>query len=321
MRTLFTLAVAVWPAAALFGQAALQEPPDFPNVYPGPGVLRPGTSPCFLLASGAIVPGDVDWVQVTLPRASLQTVVDLDFPTGGGSSAASSLLVFVAGGATFFGNADNNGPNDNFCGLGSASVPVGSTLDSAIALGATPRNAVVHIGITGAGDAGFSGMHSKTFTYNLWVYVVPGPCVANSDCYDGVGCTVETCVLPGGTCLNTPSNALCDDGSFCDGVEICDATLGCQAGTPPNCDDSIGCTADVCSDAANACLHTPDDAACDDGAFCNGAETCVAGLGCLVGMPPDCDDGVPCTVDSCDAALNTCVHTPLDALCDDGTVC
>jgi hypothetical protein len=33
----------------------------------------------------------------------------------------------------------------------------------------------------------------------------------------------------------------------------------------------------------------------------------------------ECDDGVPCTVDTCDAGV--CRHTPDDAQCDDGNVC
>ena len=51
---------------------------------------------------------------------------------------------------------------------------------------------------------------------------------------------------------------------------------------------------------------------CDDGLFCNGAETCdVAGGTCLAGTPPTCSDGNTCTADSCDAAANACVHTPI----------
>jgi hypothetical protein len=320
MRLLFALFVAVGPAATLLAQPALQEPPEFPNAFPGPGVLRPGGSSCFQLASGAIVPGDVDWIQVTIPRASLQTVIDVDFPAGGGSAAASSLLAFVVGGASGFNNSDGNGVNDNYCGLGSTSVPVGSTSDSALSLGATPRNAVINIGITGAGDGGFSGLHNRTFNYDVWVYVVPGPCLANSDCYDGVGCTVEAC-LPGGVCVNTPDDGLCADGSFCNGAEVCDAALGCQAGAPPDCNDDVDCTLDACSDAAAACLHTPDQAACDDGYFCNGAEVCDATFGCLAGAAPDCDDGVACTADMCDENASACLHTPQDAACDNGNVC
>ena len=63
------------------------------------------------------------------------------------------------------------------------------------------------------------------------------------------------------------------------------------------------------------------DEDCDDGAFCNGPETCDAALTCQPGTPPVLDDGVDCTVDSCDEATDTILHEPLDAYCDDGNEC
>jgi len=64
------------------------------------------------------------------------------------------------------------------------------------------------------------------------------------------------------------------------------------------------------------------DADCDDGVFCNGAETCDTATGiCQAGTPPDCDDGVVCTVDTCDEVNDECVNTPDDASCGDGNVC
>ena len=63
------------------------------------------------------------------------------------------------------------------------------------------------------------------------------------------------------------------------------------------------------------------NADCDDGIFCNGAETCNAGF-CMNGTPPTCDDWVACTVDSCDATSDACVNTPDDFACpDDGLFC
>jgi hypothetical protein len=52
------------------------------------------------------------------------------------------------------------------------------------------------------------------------------------------------------------------------------------------------------------CTGNPD---CDDGLFCNGAETCVTGT-CQAGTPPNCDDGVACTTDSCNEASDACEH-------------
>jgi len=56
------------------------------------------------------------------------------------------------------------------------------------------------------------------------------------------------------------------------------------------------------------------DAECDDGLFCTGEESCVAGL-CEDGAPPRCDDGIDCTVDVCDESAASCVSRPSD---DDG---
>jgi hypothetical protein len=53
------------------------------------------------------------------------------------------------------------------------------------------------------------------------------------------------------------------------------------------------------------CTTNPD---CDDGLWCNGAETCVTG-NCQSGTPPNCDDGVACTTDSCNEAADACEHT------------
>ena len=68
------------------------------------------------------------------------------------------------------------------------------------------------------------------------------------------------------------------------------------------------------------------DGDCDDGQFCNGAETCnLTTFTCQPGTPPSCDDGIACTVDVCDPLANGgaggCVHTPDHAFCDDLVAC
>ncbi len=152
---------------------------------------------------------------------------------------------------------------------------------------------------------------------------VDGACQAGSapDCDDGVPCTVDGCDEEADACSHSPDDAVCDDGLWCNGAETCDAGAGCQAGTAPDCDDGVACTVDGCDEEADACSHSPDDAVCDDGLWCNGAETCDAGAGCQAGTAPDCDDGVACTVDSCDEEADACEHAPDDGLCDDGDAC
>lgn len=65
-------------------------------------------------------------------------------------------------------------------------------------------------------------------------------------------------------------------------------------------------------------------AACSDGIFCNGAETCDPETGaCLSGTPEDCDDEDECTLDSCDTATDACAHvkTPRDDDADGWDAC
>jgi hypothetical protein len=150
-----------------------------------------------------------------------------------------------------------------------------------------------------------------------------GTCAAGTppSCSDGIACTVDVCNTTTDQCEHTPNNGACSNGLFCDGDEVCDAALGCKPGAPPNCDDGIACTVDACDEAADTCTHTANNAACSDGLFCNGAETCHPTNGCQPGTPPNCNDGVPCTVDACDEAADTCTHTPANSLCSDGLFC
>lgn len=150
-----------------------------------------------------------------------------------------------------------------------------------------------------------------------------GTCVAGTapNCNDGVACTADSCNEATDSCDNEPSDAACSDSKFCTGLETCDPVDGCQAGTPPSCSDGIACTTDACSEILDACTHSANNAACSDGQFCNGAETCDLVAGCQAGTPPNCNDGVDCTVDSCNEAGDACVNAPSDAACGDGAFC
>jgi Proprotein convertase P-domain len=153
---------------------------------------------------------------------------------------------------------------------------------------------------------------------------VAGNCQAGAvvNCDDGIACTTDACNEPSGTCSNTPDNAVCDDGLACNGAETCDVFLDCQAGAVVNCDDGVACTADACNEPSGTCSNAADDAVCDDGLFCNGAETCDAVLDCQAGVAINCDDGVACTDDSCNEATQTCDNVANDLNCpDDGLFC
>jgi cysteine-rich repeat protein len=139
-------------------------------------------------------------------------------------------------------------------------------------------------------------------------------------CDDGVACTDDSCDEVNYQCSNAVNDGACDDRLFCNGVETCDAVLGCQPGTAPDCDDGVACTDDICDEVNDWCANMANYGACDDGLFCNGAETCDAVLGCQAGTAP-CDDGVACTDDSCDEVNDQCSSTADDGACDDGLFC
>jgi len=138
---------------------------------------------------------------------------------------------------------------------------------------------------------------------------------------DGVACTVATCAPDRDAIIHVPDNRLCDDGLFCNGAEVCDASAGCGAGSLPQIDDGIACTLDSCDESADQIVHQPDHTQCDDGLFCNGAELCRLGLGCEGGEAVVPDDGIRCTIDACDEVLDRTTHVADSSLCDDGQYC
>jgi hypothetical protein len=98
------------------------------------------------------------------------------------------------------------------------------------------------------------------------------------DCSDGIACTIDSCNEVSDVCVNTPDNSYCGDGLWCNGEEICDATLGCLAGTPVECGDGNECTTDSCNEVIDACEYTnvADNTPCTGGVCCSG--TCELGV-------------------------------------------
>jgi hypothetical protein len=109
------------------------------------------------------------------------------------------------------------------------------------------------------------------------------------------------------------SDAECDDGCFCNGVEACSAET-CVAGGEP-CADDVECTVNACLEETDRCFTMPNHRLCSDGNECNGAEVCApdgpSETGCEPAASPECNDESTCTFDTCDAELG-CVFTPRD---------
>lgn len=110
---------------------------------------------------------------------------------------------------------------------------------------------------------------------------IGGPCNDDAQCDDTIACTVDTCDMSILRCRHNPDDASCQNGVFCDGVERCDAKLGCRLGVPVACSDGDVCTIDTCVEATGKCEQVLRDA---DG---DGAPDghCIAN--------GDCDDNNP----------------------------
>jgi hypothetical protein len=175
-------------------------------------------------------------------------------------------------------------------------------------------------------------------------------------CDDGNACTTgDSC--SGAACKG--ATTVCDDGNACT-IDVCSPVAGClvfAAANGQSCPgDGVACTVDTCQDGT--CNHVLDvghclidgqclqsgagvttqpclacdplqtqtgwspaiAAVCTDDNVCTTADQCVAGS-CVGQVAVACDDGNPCSLDSCDPVTG-CTALPInDAVCDDGEVC
>ncbi|MEC9073471.1 MAG: hypothetical protein VX938_13855, partial [Myxococcota bacterium] len=176
------------------------------------------------------------------------------------------------------------------------------------------------------------------------------PCAADSDCdgpWEAVdSCSTPACDLLAGLCVLI----LSEDGTSCDDSDVCTSASSCDGGTcigdieEPCADDGNPCTDDVC-DPTYGCQYLDNKKTCDDGDLCTTEDLCGVGVcrgvptvcpgegcfcdpdsgGCVCPIPcepTDCDDGNPCTADTCDP-VDGCLHSPTDEgePCDDGDAC
>ncbi|NOZ88291.1 MAG: hypothetical protein GXP49_18930, partial [Deltaproteobacteria bacterium] len=160
---------------------------------------------------------------------------------------------------------------------------------------------------------------------------VEGTCAVDADCVPTEACKVGSCIENNGNHSCSYDNA--DDHTVCDDGDPCSSKSECQGGfcvgIEAKCDDGLSCSVDNCNPSNGECSHTQAGASecyvevggegqcVPDGGHPQGqCSTCVSGT-----IQAGCDDGVGCTVDSCNASTNSCVNTPNNALCDDNSIC
>ena len=138
-------------------------------------------------------------------------------------------------------------------------------------------------------------------------------------CDDGNPCTKDACDVAAGCTQTADDGAPCDDDNPCTQGDVC-AGGGCQAGVPKTCDSGNPCVLAKCDLKTGKCAFedATDGAVCDDGDACSDKDACAKGT--CKGQPKSCDDGNPCTSDSCDKAKG-CVAAPKPGPCDDGDPC
>ena len=144
-------------------------------------------------------------------------------------------------------------------------------------------------------------------------------CTADSECDDGVECTVDECDAEG-HCGSTPDNSQCAYLEYCHPENGCIPT-GDECKVDSDCDDDVGCTDDTCviaSGGDNYCTNEPDDSYCESDNPCIEGETCSAVTGCIEGTEKECPQTTaPCMESVCNPLNGECEDVYEDGADDD----
>ena len=181
-----------------------------------------------------------------------------------------------------------------------------------------------------SGNATLGRILFSSLALVAFVTLVDSPAVAACRS-NGASCTHDSHCCPGYLC---GSGSRCQKGCRINRAFVRSGTTNptnvCQSCQPnrsnsswsdvsngTSCDDGDSCTAfDSCT--AGACAGgTP--AGCDDGNPCT-TDSCDPALGCEHVTRP-CADEDPCTEDSCDPETGECLSTPSQGACEDGNLC
>ncbi|MFH1530846.1 MAG: DUF4159 domain-containing protein [Pseudomonadota bacterium] len=157
-------------------------------------------------------------------------------------------------------------------------------------------------------------------------------------CNDGDPCTTDD-QCQAGACQGDLTTCECETDADCGKLEdgdLCNGTLYCDTGVLPQvckvdpgsviaCPDPEGvdapCLKSSCDPVSGECgvVEWHEGFPCEEGDLCSVGDLCEKGT-CLPGVAANCNDGNPCTDDSCDPATG-CVQIPNIDPCEDGDVC
>ncbi|MEM6789826.1 MAG: hypothetical protein AAGA56_03645 [Myxococcota bacterium] len=145
----------------------------------------------------------------------------------------------------------------------------------------------------------------------------------DSDCSEACNENSDTCSA------NDPAGSACDDAVFCNGTDTCNSSGSCSnhAGNPcGGVNDGDGDCSEACDEAAEDCNgNDPNGTSCQDGAYCNGTDTCFNG-NCSQHSGDPCagliGDGDGDCTEACNEGTDSCTAPdPSGAACNDNLYC
>jgi hypothetical protein len=145
----------------------------------------------------------------------------------------------------------------------------------------------------------------------------------------GEHCENNICTVSGRSCgVDSDCVPISDSCAIASEQPNSDPSDCVTTATDPNICNNVDCTylddacnIGVCSTRTGQCVSTPrtDGTSCDDGLYCNGADTCSGGS-CSVHSGDPCSGGPECN-DTCNEAADNCYTSNGTACTDDGNVC
>jgi hypothetical protein len=158
------------------------------------------------------------------------------------------------------------------------------------------------------------------------------PCDDDNPCTVGDHCLESEC---SGTpvsceCQSTDDCAALEDGDLCNGTLVCNSSalpFVCVVDPetvvvcPQPEEADAFCLAASCAAGTGECSLVPanDGKLCDQTNTCTYGEICLQGT-CADGLAVNCNDGNPCTLDTCEPETG-CHNGVIEGSCDDGNSC
>ena len=202
------------------------------------------------------------------------------------SCAATNCGVDTCVGTSYYDYTDvANACNNGDCTSNACNQPVISTFDSrCYTPPPTPSQTIACYSSSGCGIDIWTGAKEckeGDVYQNKVIYTCYNPGTASSYCsYNAVNTKFDDCgdsPCENGACeKQCETNADCDDGKFCNGVEICNANWKCEDGADPIVNDNVACTIDSCDEVNDKVVHNTNNNLCE-ASDCDYKDKCVNG--------------------------------------------